>query len=108
MAKSKSADGPEDITVGGGESAVPAIAPGSNTAERAKPVHEERIGVVKALVWANPTANGVRHNVTFKRIFKREGSSTWEESDSFPHDQLPVLMEVIRRAYLSHYANGQP
>src|SRR5262249_36823512 len=56
---------------------------GANTSDKPRPVHEERIGRVKATVWANQTANGVRHNVTLRRIFKRDASATWEQSDSF-------------------------
>src|SRR6478736_5826021 len=70
----------------------------SGTTDKAKPLHEERLGRVKAVVWANQTANGVRYNVQFKRIFKREGSSSWEQSDSFGRDDLPLVMEVARRA----------
>jgi hypothetical protein len=80
--------------------------PGSTTGTRPKPVHEERVGRVKALVWANPTENGVRFNVTFRRIFKRDGSPNWEQSDSFDRDALPLVMEVCHRAWAWIYAQG--
>lgn len=80
---------------------------GENASQKAKPAHEERLGKVKAVVWANETANGVRHNVTFKKIFKRDDSKNWEQSESFGRDDLPLLMEVSRRAWLWIYAKGQ-
>ena len=102
MAKKRSdEDGGQEEAAGG-----TAVSAGSAT-DKAKPVHEERIGRVKAVVWANQTPNGVRHNVTLRRIFKREGSSNWEQSDSFGRDDLPLVMEVAKRAWLWVYAEGQ-
>jgi hypothetical protein len=49
---------------------------------------------------------GTRHNVTFKRIFKRDTNSQWEESDSFGRDDLPLAIEVSRQAWLWIYDNG--
>jgi hypothetical protein len=71
-----------------------------------RPAHEVRLGRVKAVVWANATDGGVRHNVTVRRLFKREGSATWEQSDSFARDDLPVVMEVVRQAWVWIYAQG--
>lgn len=67
---------------------------------RERPAHEIRIGRIKAVIWANQTDNGLRHNVTLRRIFKRDGSSQWESSDSFGRDDLPAVMEVTRQAWL--------
>ncbi|MFO0845321.1 MAG: hypothetical protein U0797_23545 [Gemmataceae bacterium] len=67
---------------------------------RERPAHEVRIGRIKAVIWANQTDNGLRHNVTLRRIFKRDGSSQWESSDSFGRDDLPAVMEVTRQAWL--------
>lgn len=71
-----------------------------------KPAHEVRLGRVKAVVWANETDGGLRHNVTVRRLFKREGSTTWEQSDSFGRDDLPVVMEAVRQAWVWIYAQG--
>jgi len=35
-----------------------------------KPVHEVRLGRIKAALWENDTQNGTRHNVTFTRLYK--------------------------------------
>jgi hypothetical protein len=70
---------------------------------RERPVHEVRLGRIKAVIWANQTESGVRHNVTLKRIFKRDTNAQWETSDSFGRDDLPVVMEVTRQAWLWIY-----
>jgi hypothetical protein len=77
-----------------------------NGSGRARPVHEVRIGRVKAVIWANQTESGTRHNVTLRRIFKRDTNSQWEESDSFGRDDLPQVMEVSRQAWLWIFDNG--
>jgi len=63
-----------------------------------RPVHEVRLGHVKAAVWANETQNGIRHNVTFQRVYRHEGK--WKTSESFGRDDLPVLTRVADMAYL--------
>ena len=35
-----------------------------------KPVHEIRLGSVRAAIWANITQNGVRHSVTISRSYR--------------------------------------
>ncbi len=74
-----------------------------------KPVHEVRLGRVKAAVWENSTSNGVRHNVTVQRIY-RDGEQ-WKTSDSFGRDDLPLVAKVVDQAHSwifqhAHEANG--
>ena len=57
-----------------------------------KPVHQIRIGSIKAAIWENRTENGARYNTTFSRLFK-DGDS-WKMSDSFGRDDLLVLRKV--------------
>ena len=75
-----------------------------------KPVHEVRLGRIKAAVWENNTANGVRHNVTILRIY-RDGEQ-WKTSDSFGRDDLPLVTKVADLAHSwiyeqSKQSNGQ-
>jgi hypothetical protein len=72
-----------------------------------KPVHEIRIGRIKAVIWANQTENGARHNVTLRRLFKRDARSQWEQSDSFGRDDLLLAAEVCRAAALWVFEHGQ-
>jgi hypothetical protein len=63
----------------------------------AKKPHEVRIGRIKATIWENETPAGVRHNVTFSRLYKAEGDSEWSSADSFGRDDLLVLRKVADR-----------
>jgi hypothetical protein len=90
---------------------TPAVAetPAATTdtpATKNKPAHEVKLGRVKVVVWANETDGGVRHNVTVRRLFKREGSATWEQSDSLGREDLPLAMEALRQAWVWIYAQG--
>ena len=75
-------------------------------AAKDKPIHEVRIGKIKAVIWANQTESGVRHNVTLRRLFKRDATSQWESSDSFGRDDLLLVAEVCREAALWVFANA--
>ena len=41
-----------------------------STDTKTRPVHEFRMGRIRAAIWANETQNGTRHNVTISRIYK--------------------------------------
>jgi hypothetical protein len=62
-----------------------------------RPVHEIRLGHVKAVIWANQTDSGVRHNVSVQRLY-RDGD-TWATTDSFGRDDLPLLAKVADLAH---------
>jgi hypothetical protein len=62
-----------------------------------RPVHEIRLGHVKAVIWANQTDNGVRHNVSVVRLY-RDGD-TWASSETFGRDDLPLLSKVADLAH---------
>jgi len=61
------------------------------------PVHEIRLGSIKAAIWRNTTSNGVRHNVTFSRLYK--DGEEWKSNDSFGRDDLLVLAKVADQAH---------
>ena len=62
-----------------------------------KPVHEIRIGRIKATIWENETSNGTRHNVTIQRLYK-EGDA-WKSTDSFGRDDLPLVAKVADQVH---------
>ncbi len=64
---------------------------------KSRPVHEIRIGRIKAAIWGNETDNGIRHNVTVSRIYKDK--DVWKDSDSFGRDDLPLVAKVVDRAH---------
>lgn len=66
--------------------------------QKQKPIHEVRLGRIKAAVWKNEGDNGVRFNVTFSRSYKEDGGQ-WKSSDSFGRDDL---LTVAKAADLAH------
>jgi len=63
-----------------------------------KPVHEIRLGRIRAAIWENETQNGSLHNVTFSRLYKDE-EDQWSDSASFGRDDLPLLSKVADMAH---------
>lgn len=64
---------------------------------KARPVHECRLGRIKAAIWANATETGTRHNVTVSRIYK--DGDEWKDSTSFGRDDLPLVAKVVDQAH---------
>ena len=70
-----------------------------------KPIHEVRLGHIKAAVWKNETEAGVRYNVTFSRIYK--DGDTWNSTDSFGRDDCLLLAKVADQAHTWIFAQSQ-
>lgn len=70
-----------------------------------KPVHEVRMGRVRAAVWENETKNGSMHNVTLSRLYKDDNDS-WADSTSFGRDDLPLLAKVADQAHSWIFEHG--
>ncbi len=64
-----------------------------------KPVHEVRIGAIKAAIWANegPKPNGTWHSVTFCRLFKV--GDEWNQATNFTRADLLVVAKVADQAH---------
>ena len=62
-----------------------------------KPVHEIRLGRIKAAIWENETQNGTRHNVTLSRLYK--DGENWKDSSSFGRDDLPLVAKIADQAH---------
>lgn len=62
-----------------------------------KPVHEIRLGRIKAAIWENDTQNGTRYNVTFTRLYK--DGEQWKDSPSYGRDDLPLLAKVADQVH---------
>lgn len=73
--------------------------PRKSDAQKPKPVHEVRLGRIKAAIWANETKQGVRYNVTICRLYKDENEDTWKNSSSFGRDDLLLASKVLDRAH---------
>ena len=77
-----------------------------STDTKTRPVHELRMGRIRAAIWANETQNGTRHNVTVSRIYK--DGDTWKDSTSFGRDDLPLVAKIADLAHSWIFANGSP
>jgi hypothetical protein len=74
------------------------------TTQKVRPVHEVRLGRIKAAIWANQTEGGVRHNVTVMRIYK--DGNDWKSTDSFGRDDLPLVAKVADLAHTWIFQQG--
>jgi len=70
-----------------------------------KPIHEVRLGFIKAAVWRNETESGVRYNVTFSRLYK--DGDNWQSTDSFGRDDLLLLGKVADQTHSWIFAQAQ-
>jgi hypothetical protein len=71
----------------------------SNSDTKNQPVQEIRLGLIKAVIWANPTKNnGTMHNVTLARLY-RDADDKWQESASFRRDDLLLTRKVLDAAH---------
>ena len=71
---------------------------------KTKPLHEIRMGCIKATIWPNKRNNEFSVNVTVSRIYK-EGDN-WKSSDSFRRDDLLPLCKVIDATHSWILQNG--
>lgn len=62
-----------------------------------KPVHEIRLGPIKAALWKHDTTHGPRYNVRFARLYFDQGR--WQSSGSFGRDDLLLLAKVADHAH---------
>ena len=62
-----------------------------------KPIHEVRIGSIKAAIWENQVENNTRYNVTLSRIYK--DGKDWKSTASFGRDDLPLVAKVADQAH---------
>lgn len=69
----------------------------ANRNAKQKPVHQIRLGRIKAAIWQNETENGIRHNVTITRLY-RDGEK-WKDTSSFGRDDLPLVAKVSDLAH---------
>jgi len=44
----------------------------TKSATKIRPVHEVRLGRIRAAIWENETQNGTRHNVTVSRLYNAD------------------------------------
>ncbi len=66
--------------------------------QKQKPVHEIRLGRIRAAIWANETENRqVWFNVTVSRLYK--DGDQWKDTSTYRRDDLPIVAKVVDMAY---------
>jgi hypothetical protein len=73
--------------------------PDNTNKNRNRPVHQVRLGFVKASIWENTVGEGTRHNVTFARIYKERDGDQWKTTESFQRDDLLLVAKVADCAH---------
>jgi hypothetical protein len=73
--------------------------------EKVKPVHEIRLGRIKAAIWENETQNGTMFNVTIARLYK--DGKQWKDSCSFGRDDLPIVAKVADMVHTWIFTQNQ-
>jgi hypothetical protein len=63
-----------------------------------KPVHEVRLGSIKAAIWRDQSSdNKTRFNVSVTRSYK--DGDKWKTSEYFGREDLPKVALVVQKAY---------
>lgn len=70
-----------------------------------KPIHEIRMGLIKACIWKNQTRFGDRHKITVSRIYRN--GDIWKESSQFGRDDLLTLSKVVDLAHSWIYSESK-
>jgi len=78
----------------------------TNMKNKPQPIHEIRLGAVKAAIWENQHAGKTWLNVTFSRLYK--DGDDWKSTDSFGRDDLPLLMKVADQVHTWSFTHKQP
>ena len=72
---------------------------------KVKPVHEVRLGRIKAAIWRNDTQNGTLYNVTIVRLYK--DGNQWKDATSFGRDDLPLVAKVADQVHTWIFGQAQ-
>ena len=75
--------------------------------DKKKPIHEIRLGKVRAAIWENGTdSDRVRYSVSFSRLYK--DGEHWRDSSSFGRQELLLLAKVADLAHTFLYQSLEP
>lgn len=68
-------------------------------ATKNKPVHEVRIGMVKAAIWKHEHENGARYTTNFSRFYKDKEGDEWKFTEYFGRDDLLLLAKLADQTH---------
>ena len=69
-----------------------------------RPIHEIRLGRIKAAIWQNESEHGIRHSVSIARLYRNE--DRWQSTTSFGRDDMPLVAKVADLAHTWLYQHG--
>lgn len=67
--------------------------------EKQKPIKQFRCGAVAVAVWKKEHNGEVFYSATPSRAFTRDDGKTFEYSDTFNREDLPVLATLLNGAF---------
>jgi hypothetical protein len=71
--------------------------------EPIRPVHEVRLGKIRASVWGNRTNGATWYTVTLSRLYRGKDGK-WQQAESFGPEDMPVIAAIaaeLTRWYLT-------
>lgn len=71
-----------------------------------RPFKEVRLGLLKAVIWENPTRNGSMFSCQITRSY-RDDQGQWAETHSLTRDDLLVATELLRTAFTTIWGEEQ-
>lgn len=63
------------------------------------PVHRLRSGALSVSVWEQKGTKGQFYTVNAQRAYTQDDGKTWEHTDSFSRDDLPVIGSLLLQAH---------
>lgn len=67
--------------------------------QKNKPAKVFRCGALSVSVWKRENNGDIYFNATPQRAFTRDDGKTWEYSDSFNRDDLPIVAALLNQAF---------
>jgi|KBSSwiStaDraftv2_1062776.scaffolds.fasta_scaffold1453265_1 hypothetical protein len=64
-----------------------------------KPIHDIRLGLVKAAIWKHDNENGPWYSVSINRSYKDKDGDEWKQTDFFNRDDLLLVAKVADLAH---------
>ena len=62
-----------------------------------KPIHEIRLGHIRAAIWPNETEGRIWYGVSIVRRYRN--GQEWKDTTSFNRDDLPVVAQIAQMAF---------
>lgn len=65
-----------------------------------QPAFKIRSGALSVSIWEQKTDKGSFYTANPQRAFTRDDGASWEHSDSFGRDDLPVIASLMLQAHM--------